>query len=300
MDIPWQDAELFLAVADHGSFSAAARTLRVAQPTVSRRIAALEEVVGRPLFRRDSGGAHLTAEGERLVEAARQMARWSAEMGRLASGWEDTPSGTVRIATPPGYAFEMLVPLVARSAEVHPDLRFELICGIEHIDLTRGDADLAVRTRLPSQAELVVLLSLEVEVGVFAAPSLASKYPGVVSAAELPWVTWGYPLEHIEPRPYLEAQLEPFRIGFTSNDYLVQRRAVEAGLGAFILPRARNPDDPWSELVELQTELDFPPQMTHVVCARSMRQVPRVRKAVELITGSVERLDGVRVRPGEA
>ncbi len=305
MYISWQDAEIFLAVAEAGSFSAAARALDVTQPTVSRRIAALEADLGRPLFRRDSGGAHLTSEGERMLEPARQMSRWSAEMQRVASGWEDTASGPVRVAIPPGQAFELLLPLAERLRQSHPDLRVEALCGIEHIDLTRGDADLAVRTQLPTQPELVVLGSIVVELGVFAAAELAAELrrgtAGPIDATRIPWVTWSYPLEHALPRPQLEEALDPFVIGFASNDYLVQRRAVELGLGAMILPRIASDFDPWGELVELETTLPLPPTAAiHVVCARSMRHVPRVRVVSERLLELAGNVRGIRLRPGEA
>lgn len=296
MHIPWQDCEVFVCVAEVGSFSAAARQLRLTQPTVSRRIAALEEELGRALFRRDSEGAHLTAEGTRLLPAARQMSRWAAEMARLASGWEETASGQVRIAAPPGFAFEVLVPLAQRAREELPDLRFDIITGIEHIDLTRGDADLAVRTRAPTQAELVVQAEFSSEVAVFVSRRLSDELgPGPVAAASLPWVTWAYPLEHVAPRPQLE-QLPGLQIGFASNDYLVQRRAVELGLGAFILPRTVDPGSPWGELVEIETDLPLPArQSMYVVCARSMRHVPRVQAALRCVIDAMGRMRGVRV-----
>ena len=97
------------------------------------------------------------------------------------------------------------------------------------------------------------------------------------------------------PRPQLE-QLPGFHIGFASNDYLVQRRAVELGLGAFILPRTHAAASPWSELVEVQTDLPLPPdQAMHLVCARSMRHVPRVRATAQRIIAAMQALEGVEV-----
>ena len=82
MDISWDDARLFLAIAETGSFSGAARRLRIGQPTVSRRLAALEYAVGATLFRRSVDGAALTAAGERLVLPAKKMAEWAGELHR--------------------------------------------------------------------------------------------------------------------------------------------------------------------------------------------------------------------------
>ena len=76
MDISWEDAQSFLAVAEQRSFSAAARHLQLGQPTISRRIADLEQRLGSRLFRRGKQGAVLTDSGARLLPAAEQMARW--------------------------------------------------------------------------------------------------------------------------------------------------------------------------------------------------------------------------------
>src|SRR5690606_7113787 len=78
-----------LAIAETGSFSGAARRLRVTQPTVSRRVAALEELLGRPLFLRDVEGARLTPEGERLLPAAEELARGAAAVQRGVGGRRD-------------------------------------------------------------------------------------------------------------------------------------------------------------------------------------------------------------------
>ncbi len=295
MDIPWQDCEILVAVAQTGSFSAAARRLNLTQPTVSRRIAALEETVERALFRRDSDGAHLTLEGEKLLPAAEQMARWAEELNKTSSAWADIPHGVVCCATPPGIGFELIVPLAKIVAKKLKGVRVDLITGIDHIDLTRGEADLAIRTRIPTQPELLVLASFEVKIGVFVSKALHKSLPkGIVPAASLPWVTWGYPMEHVIPRPQLEAALEPFKIGFASNDYLAQRRAVEEGLGAFILPKIEHRFLPWKKLVEVETDLTLPPSdKFHLVCAKTMRHSPRVRAVVDLIIEELGGAEGV-------
>lgn len=301
MHIPWQQAEIFIAVAETGSFSGAARLLRLTQPTVSRRVALLEQELGRPLFRRDSDGAHLTVEGEKLLPAAQQMARWASEMGHLASAWEDAPEGVVRCAVPPGIAFELMLGVARRARERYPGIRLELLAGIEHIDLTRGDAELSIRTRYPTQPELVVLRGYSSPIGVLCSPEFASGLPpGPVDPSDLPWITWSYPLEHVEPRPYLESVLDPFRIALASNDYLVQRRAVDESLGVFVGSEAAFDARAWGPLVRVDTRLALPAEASmYLVCARTMRHVPRVRAVCDLIDEIARQVEGLRVRRGE-
>src|SRR5688572_25202382 len=106
MDIPWEDVKLFLAVAEARSLSAAARRLRVAQPTVSRRLADLEARLGETLFLRSVDGTAPTSFGESLVEPARRMAECAGDLERAALRADAAPRGVVRITAPPGVAFD--------------------------------------------------------------------------------------------------------------------------------------------------------------------------------------------------
>ena len=288
MDITWEDARTFLAVADRQSFSAAARLLGVGQPTISRRMAAIEERMGCQLFRRDKRGATLTDDGARLLPAAEQMARWAAEFDRLASGVEAAVEGSVRIAAPPGMAVELLAPLAALARERLPDVRLEVLAGIEHIDLSRGGADLAVRTRAPTEPELTALVSRRVELGVFVSADYARRVPAGAGPADVDWVTWAFPYEHVDPRPQLEALIEGFRPAFASDDYLVQKAAVAAGMGAMILEREQHPLARGPQLVQIDVGLELPDGEFHLVCAKSMRYVPRVKAVADLLIGEID------------
>src|SRR5512140_280737 len=99
MDTPWDDVRLFLAVAETGSLSGAAQRLRIGQPTVSRRLAALEYSMGAKLFLRSVNGASLTVAGERLLAPARKMAEWAGEVGRAAESTDQSPRGLVRVTS---------------------------------------------------------------------------------------------------------------------------------------------------------------------------------------------------------
>lgn len=297
MHTPWQDLEVFLEVAARGSFSAAAAALGLTQPTVSRRIAGLEEHFGRPLFRRDVDGAHLTAEGERLLPAAEQMARWASELGRAAESFDDTPTGVVRITAAPGLAHDFVVPFARDLKKSLPELRLEVMAGIEHIDLSRGQAELAIRSRKPTAPDLMLAATITVRLGVFASKSYAKRLKKKpLSPSDLDWVSWSSPLEHLAPRPELEAMIPGFVPSFASNDYIVQQRAVAEGLGAMILPAVRTGDEPYRErLVELDVKLPLPVGEMFVVCAKTMRHVPRVQAVLERLCERFAAASGAKV-----
>lgn len=288
MDISWDDAQTFLAVAESSSFSGAARRLGVGQPTISRRVAELESRLGCPLFRRGKRGAELTEQGARLVPAAEQMARWAGEFDRLARGAEEAPEGRVRLAAPPALAVDFLAPMAALARERWPGIRLEILASIDHVDLARGVADLAVRTRAPHEPGLVSVAELAVPLGVFAAPGYAARAPSPARLDELDWITWAFPYEHVAPRPMLERAIADFVPVFASDDYLVQRAAARAGLGAMILERPIQPKtlpvppQP-AGLVEIDVGFELPTGALHLVCAQSMRFVPRVRAMIDVL-----------------
>ncbi|NNL68150.1 MAG: LysR family transcriptional regulator, partial [Myxococcales bacterium] len=96
------------------------------------------------------------------------------------------------------------------------------------------------------------------------------------------------PLAHVPPRPLLERAIPGFTPAFASDDYLVQRAALRAGLGAMVLERPFHPADPRfadavPPLVELDVGFALPAGELHLVCARSMQFVPRVRAVIELL-----------------
>src|SRR4029079_5856737 len=127
MDIAWDDVRIFLAVAEAGSVSGAARQLKLGQPTISRRLAEMEEALGARLFARGVRGATLTSAGERLLAPAKNMAEWAGEVARTAEAREATPQGLVRITASPYVCFDLLAPFAAWVGSKHPSIRLQVL-----------------------------------------------------------------------------------------------------------------------------------------------------------------------------
>ena len=290
LDVSWEDWRLFLAVADGGSMSRAARTLRLGQPTVSRRMGLLEEQLDGPLFVRGTGGVALTPLAERLLPTARRMAEWATDAQRIVAGKERRPEGRVRVAAPPGVAFDFLAPLAAVLRKRAPGLRLEILADVSYVSLARGDADLALRSRAPSEHDLVGLAAVDVQAAIFVSRAYARRLPKKVGLGELDWIAWAPPHENTPPNPQLAAILgEAFRPVFTSNDYLVQLAAVEAGVGAMVLGRRFHRLSRIGQLVELDLDLGAAARtMFHLVVAKRMVDVPRIRAFVDVLLGELD------------
>jgi DNA-binding transcriptional LysR family regulator len=303
MHIPWADLQLFLGIAEARSLSAAAKALRVTQPTMSRRLAALESELGEPLFLRSVEGVALTALGERLLPGARRMAETAGELERLASGADSTPNGIVRVTAPPGVAFDFVVPIAAQLRTNLPGVRMEVVATVSYVDLVRREADLALRVqpldRASSQRDLVCLAELHQPIAAYATSKLAASLPKNYGIADIPWIGWAPPLDQVPPNPQLAARIPGFSPAFSSTDYLVQLRAVEAGLGAMILSRVES-ERRTPRLVEIAQPFGGFMGSLHLVAAKSSLAIPRVKAVADVLARAVRAVRAVGELPRPA
>ena len=166
--IQWDHWRSFIAVAEQGSLSAAARALGLTQPTVSRHIDLLEQDVGARLFLRSPQGLALSDLGLQLLPEARAMAASAAALERTASAPADAARGIVRLTASEVVGSEILPGVLAPLLVRHAGLEVELVLSNRNDNLLRREADLAVRMVRPSQAGLVARKFADVRIGLYA------------------------------------------------------------------------------------------------------------------------------------
>ena len=148
----WNDLRYFLAVARQGSTLAAARSMRVSQTTVARRIAALEEALKVRLFEKRQAGYVLTPTGEELLGRAEQVEQAATGFADAASAHGRDVSGIVKITTEEVYAITLLAPLLRELHETYPEIVIELDTSQQLRDLGAGEADISLRsTKIKNQ-----------------------------------------------------------------------------------------------------------------------------------------------------
>jgi DNA-binding transcriptional LysR family regulator len=287
MHIPWEAVELFLAAEQHKSLAKAAKSLRVTQPTVSRRLAELEAAVGESLFSRSVEGVALTSAGERFLGPARTMAEAHRELSRVASGARAVPAGVVHVTAPPGIAYELLAPLAAKLRRELPEVRLSIEASVRQVDLVRREADLALRAIKPVTRDLVTLASVEEPVAAFGSRAYVRSLPAHPELADIDWIAWPASHAEIPPNPQLAAHIPDFAPALSADDFLVQMRAAELGAGAIILSSKTSRMAGKSALVKLPIALGPMKVGIHLVCARSALVVPRVRAVADLLTAAL-------------
>lgn len=157
----WNQARAFLATAQDGSLSAAARRLGQSQPTLGRQITALEEALGVTLFDRVGRGLVLTPAGRDLLGHVRSMDEAATRFALTATGRAEEIAGEVSITASDVVACYTLPPILARLARTAPDVAVRVIASNAVQDLTRREADIAIRHVRPTQGDLTARLVSE-------------------------------------------------------------------------------------------------------------------------------------------
>lgn len=147
----WNDLRFFLAVQRSGSTLAAAKLLRVSQTTVARRVAALEQSLGLPLFERRQAGYLLTEAGRELLAEAEAVEAAADNFSNAAGSRTREASGTVRLTTEEIFGVTLLAPMLRDLRELHPNIHIDLDSGQQLRDLGAGEADVALRSTTGEQ-----------------------------------------------------------------------------------------------------------------------------------------------------
>ena len=190
-DIDWNQLRAFLATAQAGSLSGAARQLGLTQPTLSRQVAAIEQRLGVTLFERVGKGLTLTTTGHELLEHARAMGAAADALGLAATGRSQAVGGVVSVSASDAVAAFLLPPLVRRLREQEPGIAIEVIASNALSDLLRREADIAIRHVKPEQPELIARLVREASASFYASEEWVSRHGHPRTAAEaatLPFV----------------------------------------------------------------------------------------------------------------
>jgi LysR family transcriptional regulator, nitrogen assimilation regulatory protein len=297
----------FLAVAECGSYSRGSEMLRISQPAVSRTIRALEEELGRPVFRRNGHGVVLTDAGKLLLERSQLLLRQLEQTKAEIRSGGSSPSGTVSLAVPPAAGQHLVPALVARLGQIYPNVFLKIVAGYSgyiHEWLVRGQVDLAcVHDPLPQRGfEIVPLIQEEVYL-----VGRASAFPaswtelGPEMLGDLPLIL---PSRPNASRRLLDKWLGQSRVQLSVrievDDHTVTRALVREGVGFSLLTRCAIQEE--LERGEVQA-LPFRPRAFWPLALLACQGPQRSEIADELmtlITETVRDLVAAEAWPGQS
>ena len=236
--LAWDDFRLVKAIADARGLTGAAERLGVNHSTMFRRLGQIEDALGVALFERHRTGYALTTVGEEMVALAERMDDDVTAFTRKLAGRELSPAGELRVATSDSLLVGLLTPLFARFRGRCPDVRLEVVLGNQALNLSKRDADVAIRA---SDNPPETLVGRRVARVAWALYGRAADFPraGAVDLGSLdqrPWVSLGDELAMLKVVRFVREHVPPERIVYKINTVLGLAEAVEAGIGVGHLP----------------------------------------------------------------
>lgn len=277
--IDWERVRLFLAVYRGRSLLRASEQLGVDVSTVSRRLDRLEADLDAPLFDRTREGTTPTVLAEHMLPHAEEMELAALRFATAGAQRETAVEGVVRISVPPAVADTFLAPELITLHRRHPRLLVEIDASVGYVDLSRRQADLAIRTARPTHGELVSTKLITVATRPLASPAYARELGKLRRLEDARWIVLGEDLAHLPDAQWLRKHGPGIEPVLRTSHLASQLAATRAGLGVLAtahpftitglveVEHARTLDRAWSEL---------PAGALWLVGHRALRHVPRI------------------------
>lgn len=282
----WDHFKHFLAVARTGSLTAAAQTLKSSPATVGRRVAALEKKFGTRLFERRQSGYGLTEGGELLRAKAEAMEEAAISAEREASGRDLRATGIVRVTASDDIAAHIIGPGLGRFRRLYPGIKLEITTRMDVVNLSRREADIALRGVRPTAGDVVVRPAGIWPYGLYASRDYCEAHgvvPGKFDLSRLAIITWTEQHAHLRGGPWFARHARGATVALTSNSARVHLAACKAGAGVAILP---------SQVADRDAELTCLLRAEHVlslelflVVHRELARTARIRAVAEFLAG---------------
>ena len=236
--LAWDDFKLVKTIAEAHGLAGAAERLGVNHSTVFRRLGLLEEELGVKLFERHRTGYALTAAGEEMAALAERMEEDVAGFARKLAGQSLSPAGELRITTNDSLLAYLLTPLFARFCQQCPDVRLDVVLANQALNLSKRDADVAIRATDNPPETLVGRRAATIAWALY---GRAADFPmpekvDLVSLYQRRWVTLSDDLAALKAARFVREHVPAERIVYKVNGVFGLAEAVEAGIGIGPLP----------------------------------------------------------------
>lgn len=284
LNFDWNQARAFLATAEQGSYTAAAKALGVSQPTLGRQVAALEQSLGILLFEKAGRGLTLTANGQALLCHVRAMAEAANAFSLGAAGRSDTLEGRVCISATIMVATYVLPPLLRQLRQEAPGISLEVLATDATSDLRKREADIAIRHFQPQQGELIAKALPNAYAHLYAHPDYLARLaplqqPSDLAQAELIGFSDNTPLIEALNQHGYPVHSNHFTL-FTDN-HLVHWQLVKEAAAVGIIPNFVGDTEPSVQRLFPQTAgFEFP---NYLVVHPELRTTRRVRLVFDFL-----------------
>lgn len=293
--------QTFIRIVESGSLSAAAAQLNTTQPTISRRLQALEQRLGLKLILRTTHALKLTDDGERCYAHARQLlATWHALEDALTHA-NDEPVGTLRVRAPHAFGQDQLVAPLVDYLMRYPRLNVEWMLNDRTPDFIAENVDCAIQVGALSDPAIVAILLAEVPRIVVASPDLLAQHAPIDAVEQLVTLPWlaltsfyrnEIALQRIDDGQPVNMAIAP---RLSSDSLYAVRKAALMGMGAAIMSSWVVQEDlARGELVQLTPEWQAPPLPVWLTYPWASYYPARLQKFFEMVREVMPQLTGTR------
>lgn len=288
-NLDWSLIRAFLAVAETGSLSAAARALGSSQPTVGRQVREIEAALGVEVFQRHAKGLTLTETGEAMFPAAKKMRDAAGEIALVAAGRDTKPTGTVRITASVIVAHFVLPQILAKLRVDEPGIEIDLVASDSSDNLLFREADIALRMYRPDQLDMVTLHVTDLPLGIYARRDYLDRVgrpETVEDALKLDWV--GYDRSDLMLRGMRELGWSVDRSFFATrtDDQAGNWQLIRAGCGIGIVQIATGQSAP--EVERLFPDMPLPSLPVWLTAHEAMRRTPRIARVWDALADGLK------------
>ena len=275
----WSDIRVFLAIARTGTLGAAARLTGQTQPTMGRRLRALESAVGQTLFQRTTDGLILTDEGTAVLAYAERMEEDANAFERALLGKEQHLSGTLRVSSSDWFGIHVLTPVFATFLRGHPRLSIELVTDSRRLNLARREADLVFRITPFDEADVIQRKLMKMAYALYGPVDVVPPMAG--DGAGYGLVTMNSAFETLPDVNWVKAMLPKAHVVFGSNNRGAQARMCAEGGGLAVLPCPLGDNTAGIQRIDLG---EAPPSReVWFGYHRDLRQLARLRALLDLV-----------------
>ena len=285
--LDWDDLKTFLMIARHHTLSGAARALGVQQPTMGRRLDALEQRAGAKLLLKTPSGYVLTPAGEAVLGNVERIEAETIAVERAIEGVDVRLEGMVRLTTVESLATDVLPPILMRLHEAYPGIRVDIISDYRSLNLGRREADVALRLARFQQADLVARKVGEMGFGLYASADYVAAHgtPSFDIGADGHYLVADIDVSDRPEAVWLRSIAPAATIAVAANSRGAQQRAIAAGIGFGCLARYRGDEDP--RLMRLPMPAPGPRRELWIGVTEDIRHMPRIRAVTDALAAGI-------------
>jgi DNA-binding transcriptional LysR family regulator len=284
-NLEWSDVRIFLAIARSGTLGAAARMIGQTQPTMGRRLRALEGSLGHVLFQRTRDGFVLTDEGAAVLSYAERMDEEALSFTRALAGQDAKLTGVLRVSSSDWFGVHVLTPIFARFLAKHPEVSIELVTDARRYNLARREADLVFRITPFDEPDVIQRKLIHIDYALYGRADLTSPKAGDGKGQTL--ISMDSAFDQLPDVLWVKRMLPNAKIVFGSNNRDAQAQMCAQGTGYAVLPCPLGDGD--ARLARFDVGEAPPGRDVWLGYHRDLKRVARLRALLDETVAALQR-----------